>query len=118
MADRSSPCGVIDITTGVNSGQTATITSVLSDFELVNVAVSGADGCTATVRKNGATAAVATFHIEGGDPTNSCLITNAQASFTPADALTIVVSGANATRITLFTRYADAYADALTVVVA
>ena len=73
----------------------------------------------ATVKKNGNTAAVATYHIEGGgDPTNSCLITNANAGFTTADALTIEVTGANATRVTLFTRYPDAYADVLTVVVA
>lgn len=119
MADRSSPCGVIDITTAINAGQTATITSVESDFELVHVVVTGADGCVATVANGGATAAVATYHIEGGgDPTNSCLITNANATFTTADALTIAVTGANATRVTLFTRYPDAYADTLTVTVA
>ena len=119
MADRQSPCGVIDITTAINSGQTATVTSVLDAFELVNVAVTGADGCTATVQKNGATAAVATYHVEdGGDPTNSCVITNANTSFSTADALTIVVSGANATRVTLFTRYPDEYADVLSVAVA
>jgi hypothetical protein len=119
MANRASPCGIIDITSAVNAGQTATVTSVLDAFELVHVAVTGADGCVATVKKNGNIAAVATYHIEGGgDPTNSCLITNANAGFTTADALTIEVTGANATRVTLFTRYPDAYADVLTVVVA
>lgn len=119
MADRQSPCGVIDITTAIASGETATVTSVLNAFELVHVVVTGADGCTATVQKNGSTAAVATYHVEGGgDPTNSCLITNDSASFSTADTLTIAVTGANATRVTLFTRYPDAYADALTVTVA
>lgn len=116
MADRQSPCGVIDITTPINDLETATITSVLDAFELVNVAVTGADGCVATVKKNGNIAAVATYHVEnGGDPTNSCVITNANTSFTPADALTIEVTGANATRVTLFTRYPDEYADVLSV---
>lgn len=118
MADRQSPCGVIDITTAIDNGKTATVTSILDAFELVHVAVTGADGCVATVKKGANTAAVATFHIEGGDPTNSCVITNANTSFTTADALTIVVTGANATRVTLFTRYPDEYADKLTVAVA
>ena len=119
MANRASPCGIIDITSAINAGQTATVTSVLDAFELVHVAVTGADGCVAAVKKNGATAAVATYHVEnGGDPTNSCVITNANTSFSTADALTIEVTGANATRVTLFTRYPDAYADVLTVAVA
>jgi len=119
MANRASPCGIIDITSAINAGQTATITSVLDAFELVHVAVTGSAGCVATVKKNGNIAAVATYHFPGGgDPTNSCSITNVNASFTPADALTIEVADANATRVTLFTRYPDAYADVLTVVVA
>lgn len=119
MADRQSPCGVIDITTAINSGQTATVTSILDAFELVHVAVTGLDGCIATVKKGANTAAVATYHVEnGGDPTNSCVITNANTSFTTADALTIEITGANATRVTLFTRYPDEYADKLTVAVA
>jgi hypothetical protein len=119
MANRASPSGIIDITTAVNNGQTATITSVISDFELVWVVLTGADGCIATVKKNGVTAAVATYHVEnGGDPTNSCVITNAQSSFSTSDVLTIAVTGANASRITLMTRFPDAYADPLTVAVA
>ena len=116
MADRSSPCGIIDITTAVNSGQTATVTSVLSGFELVYVSVQGANGCTATVKKNGNTAAVANY-ATGAPVTQGCTITNANASFASADTLTIEITGANATRITLFTRFPDAYADTLTVTV-
>ncbi|MBO73844.1 MAG: hypothetical protein CMD33_01060 [Flavobacteriales bacterium] len=119
MADRASPCGIIDITTGINAGQTATITSVLSDFELVGVSVSGDNGVIATVKKNGTTAAVAyRAGSTNGNLDSSTQITNANASFAAADALTIEITQANATRVTIFTRYPDAYADILTVVVA
>jgi len=117
MADRESPCGIIDITTPVNSGQTATVTSIISAFELVYVSVQGANGCTATVKKNGNIAAVANY-ATGAPVTQGCTITNANASFAAADTLTIEVATANATRITLFTRFPDAYADTLTVTVA
>jgi hypothetical protein len=118
MANKASPSGILDITSAVNNGQTATITSVISDFELVWVVITGADGCIATVKKNGVTAAVATYHVEnGGDPTNSCVITNAQTSFSSTDVLTVAVTGANVLRITLMTRFPDAYADDLTVAI-
>jgi hypothetical protein len=117
MADRASPCGIIDITTNVAAGETATITSVLSDFELLHVVISGADGAIATVQKNGSTAAVA-YTVAGPPVTQGCTITDAEASFTVSDTLTVAVTVANVTRITLFTRYPDAYAGTLTVAVA
>lgn len=115
MANRESPLGCIDITSPINAGQTATISNKLSAFELVGAVVYGAAGVTATIQKNGVTAAVARYTATEG---NDCTLVNAQASFATADSLTIVVSGANATRVVLHTRYPDAYAYGLTVVVA
>ena len=114
MANRESPMGCIDITSAINAGQTATVSNELSAFELVGAVVYGAAGVTATIQKNGVTAAVARYTATEG---NDCTLVNAQASFVTADSLTIVVAGANATRVVLHTRYPDASAFALTVVV-
>ncbi len=115
MANRESPMGCIDITTAINAGQTATVANELSSFELIGAVVYGAAGVTATIRKNGVTSAVARYTATEG---NDCTLVNAQASFKPADSLTIVVAGANATRVVLHTRYPDANAYPLTVTVA
>lgn len=117
MSAKSSSSGVIDITTAINNGQTATIGTRLDAFELVWVTVEGADGAIATVKKGAATAAVA-YYVAGPPVTQGCSITNANTSFTSTDSLTVAITGANATRVTLFCRYPDAYAYNLSISVA
>jgi hypothetical protein len=107
MADRESPMGCLDIMTNINSGQTATVSDELSALVLIGAVVYGATGVTATIRKNGATAAVATYTTTEG---NACTLDDANTDFSTTDALTIVISGANATRVVLHTRYPDSVA--------
>lgn len=114
MANRESPMGCIDITTAINAGQTATVSNELSAFELIGAVVYGVAGVTATIRKNGVAAAVARYTATEG---NDCTLVNAQASFKPADSLTITVAGGNATRVVLHTRFPDASAFPLDVTV-
>lgn len=119
MASTQSPISTLDIYPEVNitAGQTVTVTSILSDFVLVGATVQGTTGTIATIRKNGLTAAVATY-AAGPPVANSCVLTNANTSFAATDALTIVISGATATRITLYVSFPNVYADALTTSIA
>lgn len=119
MANRYAPVFVLDIDSAVNAGQTATVTGLDQSFELVNVKLDGADGCTATVKNAGATAAVA--YVAGttnGQLDSTTDLTNANGTFAANAAITVEVTEANATRVQLLCRAIDTVARSITVSVA
>jgi hypothetical protein len=119
MADRFSPEFVIDITTNVNAGQTATISGLGQAFELIDLRVAGSNGCTVIVSNNGSSAAFKTVNgIALGWMGDTTILNEANTSFSATAVITAAVTVANATRIELVCRAADAVARPVTVTVA
>lgn len=119
MADRYSPEFVLDITTNVNAGQTATISGLGQAFELVDLRVVGGNGCTVTVSNDGNAAALKTVNgIALGQMGESTLLDETYTAFSSTATITAAVTNANATRIELVCRAVDAVARAVTVTVA
>lgn len=113
------PIFVLDIDEAVNSGQSATIQGFGQSFQLVNVMLSGSDGCVATVKNGGNTAAVAyVVGTASGQADSTTRITNANCTFASTATITVQVTGANATRIQLLCRAVTGLARSITVSVA
>jgi hypothetical protein len=119
MSDRFSTEFVIDIDTAVNSGQIATISGFGQAFELTDVRVAGSNGCTVRVANNGSNAAFKTVNgIALGWMGDTTQFNEANVAFSATAVITVAVTVANATRIQLVCRAADAVARTVTVTVA
>lgn len=119
MADRFSPQFVIDITSNVTAGQTATISGFGQAFELVDLVVAGTSGCRVTVSNDGNQAARRYVNGIGlGQLGDTVSLTDANTSFSATAVITALVENADATRIQLVCRAADAIARPVTVSIA
>lgn len=119
MADRYSPEFVLDIDTTVPAGKTATISGFGQAFELIDLRVVGADGCRVTVNNDGNQAA--RKYVNGlalGQMGDATTLNDAFTAFSATAVITAVVVNADASRIELVCRAADAIARQVTVTVA